>query len=141
MKKILFTLCLSFMLFNLSFAQNQQEDLSQDLKEMSMEMNKAFEEMQKLLGNSQFLVDTLLLKGLEPMMGAQSPLLNMQTDSLDFNGMVDMMQDQLNQLSKEDWSEINKMMEQFGQMMPMPDGQKNESTPKKDKKGRKIQSL
>ena len=140
MKKILFTCCLSFMLFNMSFAQNQQEDLSKDLKEMSIEMNKAFGEMQKLLGNSQFLVDTLLLKGLEPLANSQSPLWNMQSDSLDFNGMIDLMQDQLNQLSKEDWSEINKMMKQFGQLMPMP-GQNNNSSPKKDKKGRKIQSM
>ncbi len=141
MKKILFTLVLSFTLFQVSFAQNQEQDLSQGLKEMSIEMNKAMEEMQKLLGNSQFLVDTLLLKGLEPLANSQSPLLNMQTDSLDFNGMIDLMQDQLNQLSEEDWSEINKMMEQFGQLMPMPDGKKSNPSQKKDKKGRKIQSL
>jgi len=146
MKKILFTLMLGLLMTQVSFAQDKQEDLSKGFQDLSIEMNKAMEQMQSILGNSQFLIDTLMVKGLEPLMGMQSPLSNMKTDSLDMNGMIDMMQEQMNQLSQQDWKELESLMNQFSQMMPLPDGsgispKSNGDKPTKNKRGKKIRSM
>ena len=131
MKKLLFIfLVLAGSTFQLN-AQIDNKEIEDQLKEMTTEMQKLMTEFQGLLGNSLEMTDSLVQKGVLPLAEIFKGLEQLSMDSTDFNSLIDMMQIQMNQLSEQDWGELQKLMERFGENLPSI-GKKDSKRPKTD---------
>ena len=118
MKKLLFIfLVLAGSTFQLN-AQIDNKEIEDQLKEMTTEMQKLMTEFQGLLGNSLEMTDSLVQKGVLPLAENFKGLEQLSMDSTDFNSLIDMMQIQMNQLSEQDWGELQKLMESSGENLP-----------------------
>ena len=69
-------------------------------------------------------------------------------DSLESGGIFDLLQEQMRQLDDQDWVEIQKLLEQFGQQIPMipapedlPENGSKDPNKRKSKKKRKVYTL
>lgn len=112
-------------------AQIDNEKIEDQLKEMTTEMQKLMTEFQGLLGGSILMTDSLIQQGVLPLAENFKGLEELSLDSTDFNSLIDMMQIQMNQLSEQDWGELQKLMERFGENLPSI-GKKDSKRPKTD---------
>ena len=99
-------------------AQIDNENIEDQLKEMTTEMQKLMTEFQGLLGGSILMTDSLVQQGVLPLAENFKGFQELSLDSTDFNSLIDMMQIQMNQLSEQDWGELQKLMESFGENLP-----------------------
>lgn len=142
MKKLIFTLFIFGIFSVTTFAQNNDE-IQNQMQEM---MQKMIEDFQKNFGgDSFFFSDTLMMKGLEEMPGMPldgNSFFFMDTLmidgfgdgtmpgmpeglGLDLNQLLREMQQGMQQMTPEDWEQMNKMFEGLdfggGFMMPPPE--------------------
>jgi len=90
-------------------AQTDTDQIKDQLKEMTQEMQKLMTEFQGLMGNSLEMTDSLMQKGIMPLTENLKDFERMPADSTDFNSLIDMMQLQMNQLSQQDWGYLEKL--------------------------------
>ncbi len=114
-------------------AQTDTEKIQDQLQEMTHEMQKLMTEFQGLLGNSLEMSDSLLQNGVMPLAENFREFEQLSTDSTDFNTLIDMMQLQMNQLSQQDWGYLEKLMENFGENLPVPKDHSNKKDSKRSK--------
>ncbi len=114
-------------------AQTDTDQLQDQLQEMTREMKKLMTEFQELMGNSLEMSDSLLQNGVRPLAENFREFEQFSTDSTDFNTLIDMMQLQMNQLSQQDWGYLEKLMENFGENLPIPNDNSNKKDSKRSK--------
>lgn len=130
MKKILLIVGIFVASFASASAQTQSEDLQKQMDQLTQEMQQLMGEFQNLMGESLMLSDTLM-KGFQPLAENLQSFENIPADSMTLNKMMDMMQAQISQLSQQDWSALQRMMEEFAPNMTIPNQKDNTKKKKK----------
>ena len=131
MRKILICLFLTTLSISFLSAQDQQDDLSIEMDQLFEQMEKAMKDMQGWYGDSKILMDTFMLKGIQPLAESPFEMQEIHPDSLNMNNIFDLLQEQMQQFSTQDWSQLEQMMREFSQQLPRPEGIPS----KKKKKG------
>ena len=137
MKKIILLSLLMAMFFNTNFAQNNKEDLNQQMDQMELQLKEMMQQLQSTMGEMPFLSDTVFLKRFDGLELNENQLPFGGAD-FDFGEMLKQFETQIQQLEDSDFEQLQKLFDQL-QLPPSNFDQFKENTPEdkvdpKDKK-------
>ncbi len=139
MKKLLFSLALMATFSFTAIAQDNpdpKDDMHEGFSQMMEELAKAMEGMESQMGDMHMFMDTMLVFGMEMMpseeqlerLGEMEGLQNLEQlegleqleqlgegGTMNFGELFGILEQQMSQLSKQDWSELERFFQDYGQ--------------------------
>jgi len=112
MKKLLLFFALILAMSQSATAQFDSEEFKKGMEEMEKQMQQLFGQ----LGDTKIEMDTMFFKGfgqMEDLSGEMFELLPQMMESIDMEGMMKMMEENMKELEKMDFSQFEELFKDF----------------------------
>lgn len=146
MKRIFFTCFVVLSILNLGQAQDDGQDIQQEIDKIAAQMEEMIKSLEGPIMNSGIFIDTLFFDSFEELKQHDLGGMDVDPNNLDesLEQLMDQFQIQIKSLTDQDWDAVKELFEQFGGAFQMPDNSpRNDQEPsiKKKTKSRKTTDL